>query len=53
MLWAGLEEAAATYGAIGWAGTLGLGVDMLLHLFAASDTHHALPSPWENAMPDL
>ena len=53
MLRAGLEEAAATHGAIGWAGTLELWVDMLLHLFAASDTRHALPSPWENTMPDL
>ena len=53
MLWAGLEEAAVTHGAIGRAATLELWLDMLLHLFAALDTHHALPSPWEDTMLDL
>ena len=52
MLRAGLEEAAATYGAIERAGTLELWLDTLPHLFAVLDTRHALPSPWEDTMPD-
>ena len=49
----GLEEAAAAHGAIGRAGTLELWLDILPYLFSASETHHALPRPWEDSMPDL
>ena len=53
MFWAGLEEAAVTHIAIGQVGTLELWLDMLLHLFAALNTHHALSSPWQDTIPDL
>ena len=53
MLWASMEEALATHGAIGWAGTLELWLDILLHLFSASETHYSLPIPWEDTMPDI
>ena len=53
LLWAGLEEAAAAHGAIGQAGTLEIWLDTLPHLFAASDTHHVLPRPWQDSLPDL
>ena len=38
LLRAGLEEAAVAYGAIGWAGTLQIWLDILHHLFASSET---------------
>ena len=53
LLRAGLEEAAVVHGAIGWAGTLEIWLDTLPHLFAASDTHHVLPKPWQDSLPDL
>ena len=53
LLWSGLEEAAVVHGAIGWAGTLELWLDILPHLFSASETCHALPRPWEDSLPDL
>ena len=53
MLWASLGEAAVAHGTIGWDGTLELWLDMLLPLFAAADSHHTLPVPWEDVMPDL
>ena len=46
LLWVGLEEAAVAHGAIGWAGTLKLWLDILSHLFAALETYHALPRRW-------
>ena len=53
MLWAGLEEAAAAHSAIGQAGTLAIWLDLLPHLFTTSETYHALPRPWHDALPDL
>ena len=53
LLWAGLEEAAVAHGAIGRAGTLEIWLDILPHLFAASETCHALPRPWEDSIPNL
>ena len=53
MLWAGLEEAEAAHGAIGRARTLEIWLELLLHLLAASDTHHVLPRPWQDSLPDL
>ena len=41
------------HGAIGWAGTLELWLNILPNLFSASETRHALPRPWEDSMPDL
>ena len=29
------------------------GLDILPHLFSASETCHALPRPWEDSIPDL
>ena len=48
-----LQAAAAIKGVIGRDGTLELWLDMFLRLFAALDTRHALPGPWEDTMPDL
>ena len=45
MLWMGLEESAAIHGVIIQAKTLEIWLDMLLHLFDASNTCHALPGP--------
>ena len=45
LLWTGLEAAAAAHGAIGWAGTLELWLDILPHHFTASATRHTLPGP--------
>ena len=53
LLWVGLEEAAVAHGVIGWAGTLELWMDILPYLFSASATHHALPRPWEDSLPNL
>ena len=53
MLRAGLEEATAAHGAIGQVVAFELWLDMLPHFFAGGYTHHALPDPWEDAMPDL
>ena len=53
LLRAGLEAAAATRSAIAQAGTLEIWLDLLPHLFAASDTHHVLPRPWQDSLPDL
>ena len=53
LLWSGLEEAAVAHGAIGQAGTLELWMDILPHLFSASETCHALPRPWEDSIPNL
>ena len=39
--------------AIAQAGTLEIWLDLLPHLFAASDTHHVLPRPWQDSLPDL
>ena len=41
------------HGAIGRAGTLEIWLDILPHLFSASETCHALPRPWENSIPNL
>ena len=53
MLQAGLQETAAVHVVIGWVGTMGLWLDLLPHLFAALDTLHRLPRPWEDSIPDL
>ena len=53
LLMAGLEDSAATFGAVGRAGTLGVWRDIVAHLYAAGDTRHTLPSAWEDATPDL
>ena len=53
LLRTGLEAAAAAHGAIGWAGTLALWLDILPHLFTASATHYTLPGPWVTTRPDL
>ena len=48
-----LEVAAEAHGAVGWAGTLALWLDILPHLFTASATRHTLLGPWETIRPDL
>ena len=50
LLQIGLKEAATVHGAIGWAGTLELWLDILPHLFAALATYHTLHRPWEDSM---
>ena len=52
LLRVGLEDAAAAHGVIGHTGTLELWLDILPYLFSPSETHHALPRPWEDSMPD-
>ena len=53
LLQAGLEEAEAAHGAVGWAGTLEIWFDMLPHLFTTSDSCRTLPSPRVETMPNL
>ena len=54
LLRAGLEVGCSSaWCAIGRAGTLELWLDILPHLFAASDTRHILPRPWQDSLRDL
>ena len=53
LLWNGLEEAAAAHRAVYQAGTLEVWLDMLPHLVTTSNSHHTLPGPWLETMPDL
>ena len=49
----GLKEAAVAHHVIGRAGTLDLYLELRPYLFAALDTCHTLPRPWEDSMSDF